>query len=139
MFQIRRIHKQAIIDHAQSFKPIEACGLLAAATYGGNAQSRLIRMNNVAEEWGDSFEFEPEQQLAVWNDLEERGEVVAAIYHSHTKHSAYPSARDIAGARAVDPRTVHIVVSVMSEITETRAFSISPGGTVCEVELEEIE
>lgn len=139
-FQILERHKQAIIDHALAVKPIEACGIIAgrrdATTPVG--QDRLIRMNNVAEEWGTSFEFEPEQQMSVWNDIEERDEMVLAVYHSHTRHPAYPSARDIAGAPAVGARAVHIIVSVMSNIPHVCAFDISPDGTITDVELEVI-
>lgn len=138
-FQVLKRHKQAILDHALSQDPIEACGIIAGSRSATTpiGQDRLIRMNNVAEEWGTAFEFDPEQQLAVWNDIEERNEVVLAVYHSHTKHPAYPSVRDIAGAPAVSSRAVHIIVSVMSGLIETRAFYIE-NGEVTEVELEEI-
>lgn len=125
VFQIRARHQQAIIDHALSQKPIEACGLIASSLWSGGRGARLIRMNNIAEEWGTAFEFEPEQQMAVWNDMELRGEVAAAIYHSHTRHDPIPSIRDIAGAKGTDPLATHIIVSVKDEVPEIRAWKMT--------------
>ena len=136
-FKLRAEHRQAIIDHALSLKPVEACGIIASKVWYGGQYARLLRMNNVAEEWGDNFEFEPEQQLAVWNDLENRGEVIAAVYHSHTRHPAWPSARDIAGARAVDRLTTHLIVSVQDDKPVVRGFLIN-GEQVAEIHIEEI-
>jgi proteasome lid subunit RPN8/RPN11 len=139
-FFLRRKHQQAIIDHALSLKPVEACGIIASHMWTGGARSRLLRMNNIAEEWGTSFEFEPEQQIAVWNELETRGEVVAAVYHSHTKHVPVPSRRDIEGARALDPLTTHIIVSVRDgEEPVMKAWKIGHDGSYTEVDLEIID
>lgn len=127
-FYLSKIHEQAIIDHALSVAPIEACGIIAGFSYAGSNRDRLIRMNNVAVEWGTNFEFEPSQQVSVWQDIEWRDEVVVAIYHSHTRHPAVPSQRDIAGADAVDPFTRHIIVSVVDpEDPEIAVFQIKDG------------
>lgn len=136
-FQLLARHREAIIDHALSQKPIEACGIIAAKFWYGGPTSRLVRMENHAEEWGTSFEFEPEQQLAVWNDLEQRNEVVAAVYHSHTKHPAWPSERDIAGARAIDSLTTHLIVSVQYERPVLRGFFVSGLG-INEIHIEDV-
>jgi proteasome lid subunit RPN8/RPN11 len=138
MFHIKLSYKQAIIDHALANKPIEVCGVIAGATYSGQQSDRLIRMDNVAEEWGTSFEFDPHQQIGVWQDAELRGEVIVAIYHSHTKHDARPSTRDIAGAAAVDPLTRHIIVSVRDEEPDFRVWLIN-NGEVSEQKVEVIE
>lgn len=137
-FKIRTDHKLYVIGHAYSLKPIEACGIIASDGYLGGPNSRLIRMNNVAEDWGTSFEFEPEQQMAVWQDVEDRGEVIAAVYHSHTKHSAVPSRRDIEGAAALDVATTHIIVSVLYTEPQIHAWTISPDGHYTEMPMEEI-
>jgi proteasome lid subunit RPN8/RPN11 len=137
-FKLKAVHMQAIIDHALANKPVEVCGVIASQFWYGGANSRLIRMDNVAENWGIRFEFDEAQQLGVWNDVESRGEIVAAIYHSHTKHDAYPSKYDIAGAAGVDPLTHHIIVSVHGEDPDLQAFMIS-NGKVTPTEIEVIE
>lgn len=110
MLKIRAVLKQAIIDHALSDAPIEACGVIVGNMFTGGVRDRLIKMDNIAEEWGTSFQFDPNAQLALWNDMEWRSEVLVAVYHSHTRHDAYPSERDVAGA--LWPDTHYIIVSV---------------------------
>lgn len=137
-FQLKRSHRQAIIDQALANKPIEICGVIAGMSWHGGSQARLIQMDNVADEWGIRFEFDEAQQIGVWNDIERRNEVPAAIYHSHTKHDAFPSKYDIAGAAAVDFRTHHIIVSVHGDTPELRAFLIVLGHVKL-IEIEVIE
>lgn len=110
MLKIKLAFKQAIIEQAREDRPLEACGVIVGKAYGGGADDRLIKMDNIAEEWGTSFQFDPDAQLALWNDMEWRNEVLVAVYHSHTRHDAYPSERDIAGA--LWPGTHYIIVSV---------------------------
>lgn len=136
MLRIKASTRQAIIDLAITDAPIEVCGLILGETYCGSSNDRLIQMDNIAEEWGTSFEFDPEQQLAVWNDMESRGEVPVAIYHSHTKHSAQPSNRDEDGA--VLSATHYIIVSVLDSDNPVFKSYAKRGGRLIEEEIEVI-
>jgi len=129
MLRIKETLRQAIIDHALKDAPIEACGVIAGKNFCGNDTDRLIKMDNMAEEWGTSFEFDPHQQLAVWNDMETRREVPVVIYHSHTKHRAQPSNRDVDGA--VLRQTHHVIVSTLDrESPEFRSFVLQNGNLI---------
>jgi proteasome lid subunit RPN8/RPN11 len=127
MLRIRQDLKQAIIDHAMEDAPIEACGIIAGKDYCGNSADRLIKMDNIAEDWEVGFAFDPQQQLAIWNDLEDRGEVPTVIYHSHTKHSARPSNRDADGA--ILKQTHYVIVSTVNALPfpDFRSFTIRNG------------
>lgn len=136
MLWIKTSTKQAIIDHALEDSPIEACGVIAGKIYTGGADDRLIKMDNVAEEWGTSFQFDPDQQIGIWNDMESRGELPVAIYHSHTKHRAVPSDRDQKGAWM--NRSHHIIVSTLDrDNPEFKSFVLVDGCLIQE-EIEEI-
>lgn len=137
MLQIKATMVQAIIDHALSDAPIEACGLILGPVQDGNVKDRLIRMDNIAEEWGTSFEFDPRQQMAVWNDMESRGEVPVAVYHSHTKHSAQPSSRDADGA--VLPKAHYIIVSTLDKDTPDFRSYVKQNNQLIEETIEVIE
>lgn len=81
----------AMLAHALEQHPIEACGILC----GPEGQpTRIIAMKNELDS-EVAYVFEPAQQLAVWNGMYNRGEELAAVYHSHTAHAPYPSPRDV--------------------------------------------
>ena len=58
--------------------------------------------------------------LKPYGDEEDR--YFVAIYHSHTRSIAYPSATDV--ARAEFPRQVYVLVSLRGPHPEIRAFRI---------------
>jgi proteasome lid subunit RPN8/RPN11 len=67
--------------------------------------------------------------------IEERGEEIAAIYHSHTKSAAYPSQTDV-NLAANWPDPLYLICSVADpETPEVRVFTIRDG-RVEEAELE---
>ena len=123
---------QAIIDAAREGVPNEACGLLAAPSYAGESGSptRYIPMRNAAE---SPFRYliDPEEQLKVWMELEDNGEVPWGIVHSHVASPAVPSATDV--GLAFFPDSLYLVCSLAEADRPTvRAWSIVDG-TVTEV------
>lgn len=106
---------QAIIDHAKAEQPREACGILAGVGW----PARHIPMTN-ADPSDTRFAFDPAEQLAVYLDMDERGEQPLVIYHSHPRAAAYPSAVDILYA---DPDAHHLIVSLRAE-PELRSYRI---------------
>ena len=109
---------QAVIDHAQTDLPNEACGILA----GVDRPTRHIPMVNV-EPSHTRFAFDATEQLAVYLDIDERGEQPLVIYHSHPRAAAYPSEVDILYA---DPAASYLIVSLRRE-PELRSFRIVAG------------
>ena len=125
---------QAVIDAAREGVPNEACGLLAASAYAadGGAPSRYIPMRNAAES-PYRYMIDPEEQLKVWMELEDNGEVPWGIVHSHVASPAVPSATDV--GLAFFPDSLYLVCSLADADRPTvRAWSILDG-TVTEVPL----
>lgn len=120
----------AIIEQARSEHPNEACGLLA----GTNGEAtKLFRTTN-AERSPVIYRIEPAEQFRVFNQIEDEGLDLVAIYHSHTRSPAYPSATDV--AQAFYPEAVYLIVSLGDETQpDLRGFRITDG-KVTEIEIE---
>jgi proteasome lid subunit RPN8/RPN11 len=65
-------------------------------------------------------------------EMEERGEELSAIYHSHTASPAYPSQTDI--NLAAYPDALYLIVSLAEGEKDLRGFEIKDG-EVTEVEV----
>jgi proteasome lid subunit RPN8/RPN11 len=69
---------------------------------------------------------DPQEQLMALLDIEENGWDLGAIYHSHTRTRAYPSATDI--GLAAYPDVLQIIVSLADfEHPDIRAYRIHDG------------
>ena len=75
---------------------------------------------------------DPREQLHAFRDMDDRGEELAAIYHSHPVTEPRPSATDQAEAHY--PDAVYILVSFRTGEPEVRAWRIRDAG-IEEVEL----
>ncbi len=84
------------------------------------------------------FRFDSTEQLSVWREFDDRGEVPVVIYHSHTATGAYPSRTDV--GLAAEPAAHYVVVSTADcgngeGPVEFRSFKIVEG-VVTEEEVE---
>jgi proteasome lid subunit RPN8/RPN11 len=121
--------ERAVVSQARAEYPNEACGLLAGTD--GEA-TKLYPMTN-AERSPVIYRMEPAEQLRVFNDIEGAGLDLVAIYHSHTRSAAYPSATDV--SLAYYPEAVYLIVSLAdAERADLRGFKITDG-KVEEIEL----
>jgi proteasome lid subunit RPN8/RPN11 len=57
------------------------------------------------------YEMDPKGQIDAYNAIEENGEELLAIYHSHTRNAAHPSQTDVNQAVAW-PEQVYLIVSL---------------------------
>ncbi len=85
-----------ILEQAQSRPEEEVCGLLGART--GQVTSDYP-VHNVAGDPTCRYVMDPVGQIEAMRTMRERGERLYAIYHSHPRSAAAPSATDIAEAR----------------------------------------
>src|SRR5688572_12873216 len=113
--------------------PNEACGLLVGETYAGDGGSptRYVSLRNAAES-PYRYMIDPQDQLRVWLELEDAGEVPWAIVHSHVASAAVPSATDV--GLAFFPESLYVICSLAGEMPALRAWSIRDGA-VSEVPL----
>jgi proteasome lid subunit RPN8/RPN11 len=112
-----------IVAHAHEEAPNECCGMVAGRD--GSA-TRLYRTRN-AEASPLRYVIHPQDQFRVMEEIEERGEELVAIYHSHTGSPAYPSQTDINLAEGW-PDPLYLICSIAPpEAPEVRAFAIRDG------------
>ena len=107
MLKIRRNHVDAMIAHARADHPDEACGVIAGPA-GSDEPVRHIKMLN-ADRSPTFFRFDPQEQLRLYREMDDRDEEIVVVYHSHTATDAYPSRTDI--AYAAEPQAHYVLVS----------------------------
>jgi [CysO sulfur-carrier protein]-S-L-cysteine hydrolase len=96
-----------IVAHAREEAPNECCGLVAGA--GGAATEVFRARNEMASPL--AYNVHPQDLLRITSEIEDRGEELAAIYHSHTKSPAEPSQTDI-NLAANWPDPVYLICSI---------------------------
>jgi len=110
-----------ILEHCLEEKPLEACGILTG-------KEDVVLHAYATENARQSpvfYEVEPVHQATVLQEMEERGEKLLAIYHSHPTTAAEPSGNDI--RLAVHwPEALRVIVSLAGAAV-VRAFLIQSG------------
>ena len=131
VIRIDRTAVDELVAHSRAELPNEACGYLVGEQ--GHVV-RFIPLTNAAAS-PTRFVLDPHEQLAAERALEEAGETVIGVAHSHPTGDNRPSAVDIDDAARFDPlgAWIHVVVSPSSG--SVRAFRIA-GGEVEELALE---
>ncbi len=83
---------QQMVEHARAELPNEACGLLAGSLSEGRASAFHATRN--AEASPLRYNVHPDDLVRVILAIEDGGEDLVAIFHSHTRSPAVPSATD---------------------------------------------
>ena len=83
---------EEMLAHARSEVPNEACGILSGSLSDG-AASAYHRARN-AEQSPYVYTVDPEDLMRIVFGIEDAGEDLVAIFHSHTHTPAVPSATD---------------------------------------------
>jgi [CysO sulfur-carrier protein]-S-L-cysteine hydrolase len=126
-----RIPKQIyeeLLAHAREDAPDECCGLIG----GNDGIAKTVYRARNAEASPLRYNLDPQDQFRIMTEMEEKGEELSAIYHSHTASPAYPSQTDI--NLASYPDALYLIVSLAEGEKDLRGFRIE-GGEVTEVEL----
>lgn len=114
---------QQIVDAARSALPHESVGLLVGVGVG--APRRYIALHNAAAS-PYRYVIDPAAQLETWTKLEDTGEEVWAVVHSHIASPAVPSTTDI--ELAYYPLSLYVICSLADpEQPTVRAWSIRDG------------
>jgi proteasome lid subunit RPN8/RPN11 len=100
----------AMVAHAREDLPNECCGMVGGRD--GEATS-VVRVENSAAS-PLRYEMDPQEQYNALKAIEDGGDELLAIYHSHTKSAAYPSQTDVNQAVAW-PEQVYVIVSLADE------------------------
>jgi len=115
---------QSLIDemvaHAREDLPNECCGMIGGRD--GEA-TRIVRVDNAAAS-PLRYEMDPQGQYDALKAIEEGGEELVGIYHSHTRSAAYPSQTDVNEA-VMWPEQVYVIVSLADDdAPDVKAYSL---------------
>ena len=122
--------RDRIVAHARESAPNEACGLLAGKD---GVAARAIRCANVDGSPMTRYRPDPRDLVRAFREMDDRGEDLVAIYHSHPASQAYPSPTD--QGQAFYPEAYYVLVSLADRNSPViRGFTIRDG----EVEEQEV-
>ena len=122
MLTLTSQQRDAIVAHCIRNLPNEGCGLLLGSDQG--VVSEVVVSENVANS-AKVYEIEPKVRLRTFRAADERGEVVAGCFHSHTHTDAYPSPTDI--TQAPDPSWHYVLISLRVTPPVLRSYRIIDG------------
>ncbi|HWO82559.1 MAG TPA: M67 family metallopeptidase [Solirubrobacterales bacterium] len=116
---------QSLIDemvaHAREDLPDECCGMIGGRD--GEA-TRVVRVENAAHS-PLRYEMDPQGQFDALKEIEDAGDELIGIYHSHTRSGAYPSQTDVNEAR-MWPEQVYVIVSLEDEeAPDVKAYDLA--------------
>jgi [CysO sulfur-carrier protein]-S-L-cysteine hydrolase len=122
--RLRQEHYSLMAGHVAAAFPEEACGIV------GGLEGRSVRVfpvENILHS-RTRFKMEPESQLRVLLELEQNGQDLLAIYHSHPDGPPHPSETDI--AEAYYPEAAAVIWFRHGEEWRCRAFKIQDNQVV---------
>ncbi len=114
---------EEMLAHARSQAPREACGLVLGRA--GEAE-RFVPTDNEDPRPEVRYRIPPVQLFRHLRSAEATGEDLVAIFHSHPRTEAYPSATDVAQAHYPDVRYLILSLAVPTAPV-LRAFLIRDG------------
>lgn len=115
----------AIVSHARTGLPNEACGLLAGMVRDGVKTVEKIYPLSNPDCSPEHFSISPQEQLAAVKDMRAHGLQALGNFHSHPASPARPSAEDI--RLAYDPHASYLILSLAGDTPVLKAFSIVDG------------
>jgi proteasome lid subunit RPN8/RPN11 len=110
---------ELITEHALRDAPNECCGFVAVS---GDTVTRVLEAENEAHS-PLRFEISGKALITLLNEIEDAGDELGAIYHSHTRSAPYPSQTDINFA-AGWPGIEWLIVGVKDGVTEVQSYLI---------------
>jgi proteasome lid subunit RPN8/RPN11 len=122
MTQLDAVFVKEIVEQGLREFPNECCGVIASE---GGEPVKVFPMTN-ADASPVSYRLDGREQLRVFDELDERGWDLWAIYHSHTHSEAYPSETDVRLAFYPDARYLLVSLTDRQEPV-LRSFFIVEG------------
>jgi proteasome lid subunit RPN8/RPN11 len=110
-----------LLHLAQQSPDFEICGFISSRN---GLPTHCYPIQNIAEQPGQHFLFDPAQQIAAMKKMRAANEELLAIYHSHPSAPATPSNTDL--ELAAYPDALYLIISLNTQgVLEMRAFKIN--------------
>ena len=119
--RISRFLIDEIVAHAREEAPNECVGLIAASD--GVAVAVHRARNSAASPL--RYEIDGMEQYRIQSAIEDAGQDLGAIYHSHTRSAPVPSQTDI--NLAFYPESLYVIVGLERDEPDVRAWRIVDG------------
>jgi proteasome lid subunit RPN8/RPN11 len=114
-----------MVEHGLREFPNEACGLLAGTE---RVAARFFPMRNI-EASPATYRLDSQELLGVMNEIDDDGQELIGIFHTHTHSEAYPSETDT--KLAFYPDATYLVMSLSDrDRPDLRGFRIVDGEIV---------
>ena len=111
-----------MVGHAREEVPNECCGMLG----GSDGQAAVVHRARNAEQSPLRYSIDAKEQFELMRRIEDSGQELVGIYHSHTGSAAYPSQTDV--NLAAWPDAVYVIVSLANpDEPDVRGFWIRDG------------
>jgi len=120
--ELDRVFFDEMVEHGLAAFPNEACGLLAGK------EGRPVRFYPMTNRDASpvSYRLDPKEQLRAFNEMDDEGWDLLAIFHTHTHSEAYPSETD--RHQAFYPEAAYLVMSLSDRANPAlRGFRIVDG------------
>ncbi|MGH2635180.1 MAG: Mov34/MPN/PAD-1 family protein [Actinomycetota bacterium] len=122
MLEIDRGFFDEMVEHGLAGFPNEACGLLAGKE---GRPVKFFPMTN-RDASPVTYRLEPKEQLRVFDEIDDEGWELLAIFHTHTHSEAQPSETD--RTQAFYPEALYLVMSLSDRANPVlRGFRIDDG------------
>jgi len=113
---------EEILAHAREESPNECCGMIG----GTDGQARTVYRATNAEASPLRYSIDAKEQFDLMRRIDDAGEELVGIYHSHTRSPAYPSQTDV--NLAGWPDAVYLIASLEDQgDPDVRGFWIRDG------------
>ena len=122
MSELDGVFFKEIVEQGLREFPNECCGVIASSD---GTPVKVFQMVN-ADASPVTYRLDGKEQLTVFDQMEEQGWEMWAIYHSHTHSDAYPSETDVRLAFYPDARYILLGLADRTEPV-MRSFSIVDG------------
>ncbi|MEE2767765.1 MAG: M67 family metallopeptidase [Actinomycetota bacterium] len=113
---------QAMVNHALAGLPNEACGLFSGAP-GGTAVDTFHPMINAAAS-PTIYRLDDQEYVTVERSVDQAGQTLLGVMHSHTHTDAYPSSTDVDAATPLLASWFFLIVTLKDPAPALRAFRI---------------
>ena len=128
MIYITKDQFEAIVTHAKSCLPNEACGLLGGVVEGNKKIVKKVYYLTNVDHSPEHFSMEPKEQFGAVKDMRANGWALLGNWHSHP--SSPPRMSDEDKRLAFDTELSYLILSLADRRPVLKGFNIDSGKNV---------